>query len=217
VNQDLCDNEELRISVGALALGALDADEARQVRQHLAGCLECQHEYTSFLGVKRIMDAGLADAPAPQAPQEPQERKRPAFATPLRRRLAIGTATGVAALGLLLGGFSGGYFAGRGSDSTPANVALPAVTQAGVTARISYHHVGWGTWVDAKMSGAPGNVVCTLFVYDKRQQAIQLSSWKSVPGKMIDIPAATSLTPDQIDHFEVRVDSRDYEITVPMS
>ncbi|MFL6110082.1 MAG: zf-HC2 domain-containing protein [Catenulispora sp.] len=214
MNREQCDNEELRISVGALALDALDADEARQVRRHLAECPECQQEYTSFLGVKRIMDVGLATAPVPG---EPRPRKRPAFATPLRRKLAIGTATGVAALGLLLGGFSGGFLAGRGGDSTPADVALPAVTQAGVTARISYHGVGWGTWVEAKMSGAPANVVCTLYVYDKRQQAIQLSSWKSVAGKAIEIPAATSLAPDQIDHFEVRVASRDYEITVPMS
>ncbi|MBW8806902.1 MAG: hypothetical protein AUG49_07810 [Catenulispora sp. 13_1_20CM_3_70_7] len=215
MNRAQCDNEELRISVGALALGALDADEARQVRRHLAVCPECQDEYTSFLGVKRIMDVGLVDAPVRE---EPRPRKRPVFATPLRRRLAIGTATGVAALGLLLGGFSGGFLAGRGGDSTtPTDVALPVVTQGGVTAAISYHHVGWGTWVDAKMSGAPADVVCTLYVYDKRQQAIQLSSWKSVPGKVIEIPAATSLAPDQIDHFEVRVDNRGYDISVPMS
>lgn len=213
MNRERCDNEELRISIGALALDALDADEARQVRRHLAECWECQQEYASFLGVKRIMDVGLTDAPVPA---EPRLRKRPAFATSLRRKVAIGAASGAAALALVLGGFSGGYFAGRGGDSASKDVALPVVTQAGVTARISYHDVGWGTWVDAKMSGAPADVVCTLYVYDKRQHAIQLSNWKSVPGKVAEIPAATSLAPDQIDHFEVKVDSRDYDITVPM-
>ncbi|NUP51393.1 MAG: hypothetical protein HOW97_29375 [Catenulispora sp.] len=218
----MCDREDLRFSIGALALGALDQDEAREVRRHLADCPECQAEYTSFVGVKRIMDVGLVGAPMPDlapASKAPRRQRMPGFVQPLRRRLVLSTAGGLAALALIGGGFA----MGRAHDGTSGGrtgqigqtTALPAVTQSGVTAQISYESKGWGTWIDAKMSGAPAETVCTLFVYDKNQNLTRLSSWKSV-GKQIDIPAATNLRPDQIDHFEVRVDGQGYDISVPM-
>lgn len=222
-----CRDEELRIAVGALALGALDPEEAREVRRHLAECPECQAEYASFVGVKRVMDIGLVGAPMPDL--EPPKaahgrsrsraRARSPFRTPLRRRIGLATAGCAAALALVLGGF----WAGDSGSKAPATVsaaatALPAVTQGGVTAQISYQDQGWGTWVNAKMSGTPDGLTCTLFVFDKNHQPVQLSSWKSVAGKVIDIPAATALPPDRIDHFEVRVDGwGSYDITVPMA
>ena len=233
VRPGACDREDLRIALGALALGALDVDEAREVRRHLADCPECQAEYTSFVGVKRVMDVGLVGAPTPTpalaeveaeagagaagaAGEKRAARPRRApFRTPLRRRIATAAAGCVAAAGLVFGGF----VAGLGS-STAASVpatALPAVTRSGVTAQISYEGQGWGTWIQAKMSGTPDGVKCTLYVYDKNHDAIPLSSWTAVDGKTIDVPAATSLPPNQIDHFEVRVAENGYDIVVPMT
>lgn len=218
----MCEREDLRFSIGALALGALDADEAREVRGHLADCPECQAEYTSFVGVKRIMDIGLVGAPMPEPAQRPKRAPwRSALGSGLRRRLVLGTAGALAAVALIGGGFAMGR-GDRGDGGPPATVAqskaLPAVTESGVTAQISYTGHGWGTWIDAKMSGAPAGTVCTLYVYDKNQTKVALSSWKSVGGgKQIDVPAATSLNPDQIDHFEVRVDDHGYDISVPMT
>jgi anti-sigma factor RsiW len=215
----MCDREDLRFSIGALALGALDADEAREVRRHLADCPGCQAEYTSFLGVKRIMDVGLVGAPMPELRERPRRRLRlPPVASGLRHRLVLGAAGGLAALALVGGGFA----MGRGHDTTPSGTVaqatvLPPVTESGVTAQISFQGRGWGTWIDARMSGAPSEIVCTLYVYDKNQTKIQLSSWKSVGGRQIEIPAATSLTPDQIDHFEVEVADNGYDISVPMT
>lgn len=218
--ESTCDREDLRFSIGALALGALDPQEAREVRRHLADCPECQAEYTSFVGVKRIMDIGLVGAPMPDP--EPAgktargpKRRRAGFAPPLRRRLALGTAGGLAALALVGGGFALGRTHDSATSVSRTTTALPAVTRSGVTAQISYETKGWGTWIDAKMSGAPAQTVCTLYVYDKYQNAIRLSSWTSV-GTQIDIPAATNLRPDQIDHFEVKVDGDGYDIPVPM-
>jgi hypothetical protein len=215
----MCEREDLRFSIGALALGALDAGEARVVRGHLADCPECQAEYTSFVGVKRIMDIGLVGAPMPELEERPKRRrpKLPALGSPLRRRLVLGTAGALAAVALIGGGFAMGRNNDGSSSTVAQSRALPAVTESGVTAQISYQGRGWGTWIDAKMSGAPAQTVCTLYVYDKNQTEIQLSSWKSVGGKQIDIPAATSLTPEQIDHFEVRVNDLSYEISVPMT
>jgi hypothetical protein len=87
-----------------------------------------------------------------------------------------------------------------------------------VTAQISYQDHSWGTSVTAKMSGTPDGLTCVLYVYDKNQDAIQLSNWRSVAGRPIDIPAATALPAGQIDHFEVRVVGYGaYDITVPMT
>ena len=215
-----CDREDLRVALGALALGALDAAEARQVRRHLADCPECQAEYTSFVGVKRVMDAGLVGAAVPEVTKVARPGRQ-SLRIPLARRIAVATASCVAALGLVFGGF----FAGRGSSSTfgtPGSAsgpgtALPAVTQSGVTAKISYQGQAWGTWVEARTSGAPNGVTCTLYVYAKNHAAIPLSSWTSVAGRTIEVPATTSLTPDQIDHFEVRVAADGYDISVPMN
>lgn len=221
-----CDNEDLRIAVGALALGALDPDEAREVRQHLAGCPECQEEYASFVGVKRVMDIGLVGAPMPEvvAPERPRRSWRPAwlgaptpapFRAPRRRRVLTGAAGFAAAFTLIIGGFWAGH---SGRPATASWDALPSVNQSGVTAQISYQEHAWGTSVSAQMSGTPSGLNCTLYVVDKNQAMVPLSNWRSVAGKTIDIPAATSLPAAQIDHFEVRVlGYGGYDITVPMS
>jgi hypothetical protein len=226
VGSGTCGDEELRIAVGALALGALDPDEARAVRQHLAECPECQAEYTSFVGVKRVMDIGLVGAPMPELvePARPGKRSRfqaPArapFRTPLRRRMAVAAAGCAAALALVVGGFWAGHTGTPTKAATTISAtALPAVTQSGVTAQISYQGEGWGTWVNARMSGTPAGLTCTLYVIDKHNVAVPMSSWKSVAGKVVDIPATTALAPGQIDHFQVRVDDFGYDIVVPMT
>lgn len=224
-----CDDEDLRIAVGALALGALDAEEARAVRRHLAGCPQCQEEYTSFVGVKRVMDIGLVGAPMPEAvasarPSAGWWRRswRSWFGAPTpapfrapRRRRVVGGAVGFAtAFALIVGGFWAGH-----ADRPPAFAgrALPPVTQSGVTAQISFQDHAWGTAVNAKMSGTPAGLNCTLYVVAKSGAMIQLSNWRSVAGKAVDVPAATSLPAAQIDRFEVRVVGYGaYDIKVPV-
>jgi hypothetical protein len=226
-----CGDEDLRIAVGALAIGALDPDEAREVRRHLAECPECQAEYASFVGVKRVMDIGLVGAPMPEPPTLEDRRKvrKPRKKLPFRtpagtsarapQRIPLGRriVVGAAGLALVVGGFWAGH-SGRPAPGNPPGIALSAVTQNGVTAQISYQDHGWGTSVTARMSGTPGGLNCTLYVVAKNHDAVQLSNWRSVDGKPVDIPAATSLPPAQIDHFEVRVAVwGGYDITVPMA
>ena len=224
-----CDNEDLRIAVGALALGALDQDEAREVRRHLADCPECQEEYASFVGVKRVMDIGLVGAPMPEVTAPERSRRRsgrrswlgsptPApFRAPRRRRILTGATGFAAAFALIIGGFWAGH-SGRAGTPSAGWDELPSVSQAGVTAQISYQEHTWGTSVSTEVSGTPAGLNCTLYVVDKNQAVVPLSNWRSVAGKAIDIPAATSLPATQIDHFEVRVVGYGgYDITVPMT
>ncbi|RBQ21924.1 hypothetical protein DP939_04435 [Spongiactinospora rosea] len=46
---------EVRLSLGALALGALDADETVIVEAHLAECAECRAEYDELVGVTAFL------------------------------------------------------------------------------------------------------------------------------------------------------------------
>ena len=221
-----CDDEDLRMAVGALALGALDPDEAREVRRHLAECPECQEEYASFVGVKRVMDIGLVGAPMPEPIASAPPRRRslvrawpfrstvPApLRAPRRRRIMAGAVSFAAALALVIGGF----WAGHSSRAPSVGEALPAVTQGSVTAQISYQDQGWGTSVVAKMSGTPDGLHCTLYVVAKNHDVVELSNWRSVAGRAIAVPAATALPAAQIDHFEVKVTGYGaYDITVPM-
>jgi hypothetical protein len=174
------------------------------------------------------MDIGLVGAPMPEMPEpkRPGRRRSPLFGTstpapfraPRRRRVMAAAAGCAAALVLVVGGFWAGSGTSSPSTGTAATEVLPAVTQLGVTAQISYQDHGWGTAVTAKMSGTPDGLTCTLYVYDRNHDAIQLSNWRSVAGRAIDIPAATSLASGQIDHFEVRVVGYGaYDITVPMT
>lgn len=222
VRPGACDNEDLRIAVGALALGALDPEEAREVRRHMAECPECQEEYASFVGVKRVMDIGLVGGPMPELPEPVPPRRRspfrssvPApFRAPRRRRVLVGVGSFAGAMALVIGGF----WAGHSRTGNAPGEALPAVTQSGVTAQISYQDHGWGTSVTATMSGTPDGLNCTLYVVARNHAVVQLSNWRSVAGKAIAVPAATALPAAQIDHFEVKVTGWGaYDITVPMT
>ncbi|HET7582023.1 MAG TPA: zf-HC2 domain-containing protein, partial [Candidatus Limnocylindria bacterium] len=44
---------------GALAIGAVDADEARAAREHLATCPEPHAELRSLIGADAVLAAGL--------------------------------------------------------------------------------------------------------------------------------------------------------------
>jgi hypothetical protein len=94
-----CDREDLRISLGALALDALDPAEARDVRRHLAACPDCQAEYESFVGVRAVLDAGLAANPA----VAPDLVTTPAIPTPTRTGATTRPPTRSRRLGILAG------------------------------------------------------------------------------------------------------------------
>ena len=103
-------------SLGAYALGALDVDEAAEVRRHMLQCAECAAEYDSFAPLAALLSsAGGAEAAnsEPLAPAfeerlldafarehhapAPRRRRRPLAGRPRPRWLALGAAAAVAA------------------------------------------------------------------------------------------------------------------------
>jgi hypothetical protein len=104
--------------LGAYALGALDVDEAAEVRRHMLQCAECAAEYDSFAPLAGLLSAAGGAEAAHSEPLAPafEERLLDAFArehhapAPRRRRrwlparprprwLAVGAAAAIAAAG----------------------------------------------------------------------------------------------------------------------
>lgn len=93
--------------IGALALGALDADTERRVRAHLATCPECAAAHAELAGLPALLDLAVVtgateDEPLPPAVEERvlDRFARERAASPRRRRwrprIALGLASAVA-------------------------------------------------------------------------------------------------------------------------
>jgi anti-sigma factor RsiW len=127
-----CDH--IRPALGAYALGALDVDEAAEVRRHLATCEECAAEYQTLAPLPSLLSTAggaeavaeeplspafeerLLDAFARDGADAPQRRARPGWAHRLRpRRLALALAgvAAAAAVGLAA-------FIAAGDDQSPS-------------------------------------------------------------------------------------------------
>jgi anti-sigma factor RsiW len=65
-------HDALRVSLGALALGMLDADERRAVLQHADECLECSAELDDFLELAALLRPAAAPDLDPALTREPE-------------------------------------------------------------------------------------------------------------------------------------------------
>jgi hypothetical protein len=222
------EHDDLRVAVGALALDALEPDETRQVREHMAGCAECDAEYQSFLGVRRIMDTGLADGAFPTGRHrvrvvERRPRNSGLAVLPPRRWIAVVLYGAAAALVIAAAGVTEALIDSQHKASAtlvqPAALTglAPVTSSSGVVAAISYQKVAWGTWVEVTMSNVPPEYSCTLTAYDEAGNELPVASWRSIPGRStVTAPGAVALDPSQIDHYQIQISGpHGWTITVP--
>jgi anti-sigma factor RsiW len=156
--------------LGAYALGALDVDEAAEVRRHLLECAECAAEYDSFepmaglLSVAAGAEAATAE-PLSAAFEErlldafarehhvpaPRSRRRPKRPRP--RWLAVGAAVAVAAAA------AAGVAVFGGGDDAPSrryDVAFHSLGAGqGASARANLEGGAGGTTVHLWVKGLP--------------------------------------------------------------
>ncbi|MDX3101402.1 anti-sigma factor family protein [Nonomuraea angiospora] len=130
--------EEVRLALGAHALGALDPDEALEIDNHLATCEECGRELldlegvASFLGKVSERDVELVASP----PRQVLDRLLNASAKRNRRgRLLLVAAASVALLGL--GGTIVSVVNSGTQQQAATGVAAPMSTQEPETMRDS--------------------------------------------------------------------------------
>ncbi|MEZ0109666.1 hypothetical protein ABH920_003680 [Catenulispora sp. EB89] len=204
-----CEQEDLRISLGAYVLDALDEAESQQVRKHLRECLPCQHEYdelvevrmvldharaTSALGAWSFLDATPSAAPQPTVPAPNRRRtrqSRPPHRHRRRRRLGLAAAGAVLAGTAGIGGFllgdlgnlgnvgSVGGVTGGQSGTPPGTRAVAATGVNGITASIRFHPESWGTSMQVTMSNVPADYTCTLTAVAKDGRIETASTWTS--------------------------------------
>ncbi|WP_194910079.1 zf-HC2 domain-containing protein [Catenulispora rubra] len=218
-----CEQEDLRIALGAYVLGALDEAESQQVRKHLRECLACQKEHDELVEVRMVLDRARAtsalaawsarDATPSAAPQPtgpaPNKRRRHHRQPRRRRRLGLAAAGALLAStagigGFLLGGL--GSVGGGDSGTPPGTRAVAATGLNGITASIRFHPEAWGTSIQVTMSHVPADYTCTLTAVTKDGHAEAASTWSSgAKGGTVTVPAAVALPASSIDHFDVAV------------
>jgi hypothetical protein len=164
--------DELRHSLGAYVLGALDVDEAAAVRRHLQDCPDCAAERDALTPLPGLLSlAGGAEA-AVSEPLSPafEERLLDAYARdhaaqpPRRRRigglrrrvrprwLTVGVAT---ALTAAAAAFGVTVLSGDDDPTRHYDVAFRSVGAPGATAHANLTGGGGGTTVHLWVDGLP--------------------------------------------------------------
>jgi hypothetical protein len=212
--------DEIRISLGALAVSALDAEEELAVREHVAGCPRCAAELaelTETVGVLAAAKPVLLPAKVPPDPRVldgllgavADERRRAR-----RRRYALGLAVAaasavVAGAGILLVG---------GDDAPPPPAATATTTvptaelhgsDGAVVLDVDLFARAWGTAVHGDVAGVPLGATCSLVAVGLDGSREVAATW-TVPQSGYDpatgtlgFDGAVGLRPHEVSHYEV--------------
>lgn len=210
---------EVRLSLGAYVLGALDPADRSRVDAHLAGCADCRDELASFAGLPgllgRVSRSEIESEPADPGPQL-LERLLNAAASERRhdrrRRVLTLVAAGVivlAAIGVSVG-------VGVTHDQHPATVAAGETftatnPQNHVQATITERKKGWGASVDVSVVGVTEDLAgpsCQLIAVGPDGKTDVAASWSAPaagytgPSK-VNASGSTAMAAKDITAFKV--------------
>jgi hypothetical protein len=218
--------DDIRLSFGALVLGALDAEEERRIRSHVEGCPACAAEVAALEatagmlamagppphdgGTSALHDDSSAE-PDPRlldgllgqvrAQRRHDRRRRWALSMAAAATAAVVAGVGVAAL----------------SDDQPAAVdqvvAAPTAevqgSEGGVVLDLDLWRRGWGTAVHVDVSGVPGGSRCSLVAVGADGTREVAATW-TVPTNGYDpvagalaVDGAVGMQVEQISSYEV--------------
>lgn len=219
---------EIRISLGALAVSALDPDEELHVREHVAGCERCAAELTELSGTVDLLAAAKPlDLPAAVQPDRrvldgllaavADERRRAR-----RRRFALGLAA--AAAGAVLAGTAA--LVATDDDSAPA-VAEPTPmaelhgSDGPVVLEVELFTKAWGTAVSGMVSGVAPGQTCSLVAVGLDGSREVAATW-TVPARGYDpatgklwFDGGVGLQPHEVTQYEVVTTEGDVLVVAP--
>jgi len=210
----------------AYVLGALTPMERRAFEEHLRGCAPCSRSVRDLAGIPpllsqldRAMFEPPEDAPPLPAALLPGLLKQVHDAR--RRRLTWSLAGTVAAL--LLGAVGVGVWTtgdgttpgGAGSVQVPsadAPLQMRQVGQREVAASLAMEQVPWGTRLELVCTYDGGHdpdagaeaPSYSLVVHTRDGRSEQVATWRAVPGRSVEVPAATAAARDDISSVDVR-------------
>ncbi|GAA0614251.1 zf-HC2 domain-containing protein [Kribbella sandramycini] len=214
--------------LGAYALGALDADEAREVEAHLADCAECRaelvelEELKEFLGevppeafldgppeggdlllqrtVREVREAAAAPS-AVATPVAPVAKKR-------GRWLLVAAAVVVVA-----GALGGGVLIGRqtveqADGPVPGSVQVSATDAAsGATMATTVEPRENWTWIRVRITGLKPGAECEMYVTDKAGKVWTAGSWvvtEQAAREGSRFGGGVLISPDQVKSVEIK-------------
>jgi hypothetical protein len=232
------DCAETRLSLGVYVLGAIDPAERALVEAHLATCRDCRDELAGLAGLPALLarvsseeafalaaDEPFHDGPAGPVPSRSGEPPRELLATVLdltaarqrRRRWWNASLTAAAALIIAVGVFGGLRLGtspapsanGGVSPGTGGSWDSVTGTSAGMTATVKYREVGWGTQLNAEVSGIPVGTTCQLWVLDHAGHRMLAGSWLTDYDEgTVWYPSSAAMPSTDVAGFQVTVGKR---------
>jgi hypothetical protein len=229
---------EVRLSLGAYVLGALDPADRSRVDAHLAGCADCRDELASFAGLPgllgRVSRSEVESEPADPGPQLLERLLGAAAAErrhDRRRRLLTLVAAGVIVLAAI--GVTVGVTQDRHPASTTTAAAAPGTSQTftatnpqtHVQATITEWKKGWGASVDVSVVGVTADLAgesCQLIAVGPGGKTDVAASWSapaagySGPSK-VNASGSTAMASKDITAFKVVGSDGETLVWVPAS
>jgi anti-sigma factor RsiW len=203
-------SEHDRSQLGAYALGALAADEVREVEEHLAGCADCRRELAELEELKEFLGEvppeAFLDGPPRDGDLLLQRTLREVAAAPAALAAASPAAQAADASGgyrsrvwllvaaavvLVAGALGGGVLIGRESVDDPYAASTPPAGSRQATATDAVTKVTMaatveprpgGSWVTVNLSNLKAGVKCEMLVTDQAGKTYVAGSWV-VPEK----------------------------------
>jgi anti-sigma factor RsiW len=214
---------EVRLSLGAYVLGALDPADRSRVDAHLATCADCRDELASFAGLPgllgRVSRAEVEAEPVDPGPRL-LERLLGAAAAERRHDRRRRTLTAVAAGVIVLTAI--GVTVGVTHDRHSANTATPVAPgtsqtftatnpQTHVQATITEWKKGWGASVQVSVVGVTADLAgdsCQLIAVGPGGKTDVAASWSAPaagytgPSK-VNASGSTAMASKDITAFKV--------------
>lgn len=206
---------------GSYVLGALSPADRQAFERHLAGCPECAQSVRELAGLPGLLARVDVDAiHATSAPETVSETLLPALVREVRRtqRRRVFVSAGLAAAAVVT--IAGGTVALVNDGSSPAappsasasvGAAMTPVRQDEMAAHLAVEAVPWGTRLNLTCSYAASGeyekrapVTYAMFVRTRDGNTEQVATWRALPGKTMQLAAATSARRGDIASVEVR-------------
>jgi hypothetical protein len=208
-----CDRQ-VRTSLGAYALGALDPSEIAVVDAHLTQCPGCRDELAQLADVTGLLAlvppdaAAVLDGAAPGT-RELLPRRRAATQGGRRtgQRRALAAAVGLAVLMAAALGIAS--LTGDGGSRDPGILTTHAANSATkVSARAVLHDHRWGTAMTLRLRGVRPHERCRLIVVARDRTRETAATWRANYEGEATAGGATSIQLREIALLQVIADRR---------
>lgn len=219
---------ELAHDDAAYVLGALSPADRLRFERHLPGCADCRRAVRDLAGLPGLLarvPAELVLSPPVTEPVPetllPQLVQRVRRARRRRGWVTVGAAAAVTALVVSVAALAissiidGDDPTGASSptaETTVPGLPLSPVVEGPIEAELAMTSVLWGTKLELTCSygsgggeyDLPPEATYAMFVRTREGPFEQVASWRALPGKTMQLDAATAARQDDIASVEVR-------------